>query len=261
MNIFSYESKFSQTLIFVGDLCILNLLFIICCLPVFTIGAAQAALYTGIRTLLDKEAELSPTKAFFKSFKSGFGSVTGAWLIFFIVEFILVSVIYGMYRFGNGQANFPMWCAIIATCILMVIHAQIPLFHSRFSCSIGQLLRNSFLLLTAYPIRTVVTGALLWLPLFVCLWDMPFFMAATPGWALLYYAVAFLLNFMYMKKPFKVLIDHYNQTHDTEGNVILAKLDEEGNLVYENSIQDALDAEAAARAADDAYWADSTDEE
>ena len=46
MNFFSYESKPMQILMLLGDLIILNLLFILCSLPVFTIGAAQAGLYT-----------------------------------------------------------------------------------------------------------------------------------------------------------------------------------------------------------------------
>lgn len=261
MGIFSYESKFSQIMIFIFDLCVLNMLFILCCIPVFTIGAAQAALYSGIRTLLDKEDDTSPVKAFFKSFRSGFGSITVAWLIFFVIEFILVSIIYGLYHHQVAGSTLPMWCALIAACILMVIHTQVPLFHARFSCSAMQLIRNSILLLLAYPIRSIIAGALLWLPLFFLLWDIPIFMAATPAWALLYYSIALLVNFTMMKKPFQGLIDHYNQTHDQQGNVIIPTEDEEGNLVYENSIQDALDEEAARRAADDAFWADAPEEE
>ena len=44
--LFSYDSKLMQTLTFVGDLIILNLLYLLCCVPVFTIGAAQAVLET-----------------------------------------------------------------------------------------------------------------------------------------------------------------------------------------------------------------------
>ena len=51
MNIFNYESKFNQLLMTLADLIILNLLFVVCSLPIFTIGAAQAGLFTGIRVL------------------------------------------------------------------------------------------------------------------------------------------------------------------------------------------------------------------
>lgn len=240
MNLFSYESKFSQTLIFVADLAILNLIFVLCCIPIFTIGAAQAALYSGIRTLQDPEDDESPVKAFFRAFKTGFGSVTGAWLIFFLAEFLMASIIYGMLT----VSGFPVWTAVLAFAVLILFHSPISWFHARFSCTAGQLIRNSFMLVIAHPIRSFLMAVLTWLPFILFLWDIPVFATAIPAWALLYFSVAFLLNFNIMKKPFKTLVDHYNATHDQEGNVILATVDEEGELVYENSIQDVLDAQA-----------------
>lgn len=240
MNIFSYESKFSQILMFVADLAILNLVFVLCCIPIFTIGAAQAALYSGIRTLQDPEDDSSPVKAFFRAFKVGFGSVTGAWFVFSVLEFLMASIIYGMLL----VPGFPVWTAILAFAVLILFHSPVALFHARFSCTAGQLIRNSFMLVIAYPIRAFLMAALTWLPFILFLWDMSVFAAAIPAWALLYFGVAALLSFNIMKKPFKVLIDHYNETHDEDGNMILATVNEEGELVYENSIQDALDAQA-----------------
>ena len=50
-SFFSYESKPMQILMFVGDLIILNVIFLVCCLPIFTIGAAQAGLYTAMKAI------------------------------------------------------------------------------------------------------------------------------------------------------------------------------------------------------------------
>lgn len=252
MGIFSYDSKFSQTMMFVADLCLLNLCFILCCIPIFTIGAAQAALYAGIRTLQDPNTDESPVKAFFKAFPVGFGSVTIISLAFMAIEFLMASILYGMLK----VEGFPAWTAILSLAVLMLFHAQIPLFHARFACSAGQLARNSFLLVLAHPLRSLLVAVLIWIPVIAFLWDITIFAAAIPAWALLYYGVAFMLSFNIMKKPFKTLIDHYNQTHDVDGNTILATVDEEGNLVYENSIQDALDAEAAELAEKEAKWAE-----
>ena len=59
-GLFSYDSKPMQILMFVGDLIILNILYLICCIPIFTIGAAQAGMYTACKVLLDKEDDSSP---------------------------------------------------------------------------------------------------------------------------------------------------------------------------------------------------------
>ncbi len=43
---FSLDSKFMQVMSRVADLIILNVIYLVTCLPVITIGAASTALYT-----------------------------------------------------------------------------------------------------------------------------------------------------------------------------------------------------------------------
>ena len=46
MKLFSPDSKFMRAMSMLGDLLLLNLIFLICCVPIVTIGAASTALYT-----------------------------------------------------------------------------------------------------------------------------------------------------------------------------------------------------------------------
>lgn len=223
MNIFSYESKVTQVLMFVADLAILNICFVLCCLPIFTIGAAQAALYTAVRAINDPEDDRSPWKIFFSHFFEGFGTVTGAWLIFFVTEIIL----YFAITRSSGHVNVPtFWISIVAMVLVMLLHAQVPLFHSRFSCNVGQLIRNSFFLCLAHPLRSILAAALIWGPLILFFAATNLFLHTSIAFILLYYAVVFLVNFIVMKKPFRTLIDHYNETHDAEGFAILTPEEE-----------------------------------
>lgn len=234
MNIFSYESKFSQTLMFVADLCLLNLSFVLCCLPLFTIGAAQAALYSGIRVLLDPEDDSSPAKAFWKAIRTGFGSVTLAWGAYALAELAVLAVLYFVVGYGLilGGAAVPIWMCVIALAILILLQSQIPLFHARFTCTAGQLLNNGARLVLAFPLRSLLLAVLLWLPviLFFVIHTLYFAMISLT-FLLLYYALVYLLIFYVMKKPFNMLIDHYNATHDKDGNILPMTLDEEGNVV------------------------------
>lgn len=206
MNIFSYESKFSQILMFVADLVILNVLYVVCCLPVFTIGAAQAALYSGIRTLLDPETDEKPRRVFFQEFRNGFKSITAGWavglvpVIFFAVMTLLVTAL------GQSVEGAPVVLCLIGLAVSMVWSSQIPMFHARFSCTAKQLWRNSAILVILHPLRSILVTVLMWLPLALALWNTFLFAATTPAWALLYYAIAFMLNFIVMKKPFNQFI-------------------------------------------------------
>ena len=232
MNIFSYDSKFNQTLQFVADLAIMNILFVLCCLPIFTIGAAQAALHSAMRTLLDPEDDESPSKVFFRSFRTGFKSITAAWGLFFLAETAMLVVFYYVVGFGQTIGGAPVWMCLAALGVMILLQSQIPLFHSRFNCTAPQLLRNCFMMVFAHPIRSILVMVLLWAPVaaFLLIHSVYFLMISLT-FILLYYAVAAMLSYYIMKKPFQVLVDHYKDTHDKDGNPILMTLNEEGELV------------------------------
>lgn len=70
-RIFGLESPFMNFLNRVADLIWLNILTMICCIPVVTIGASLTAMnYVLLKMAKNEEGYI--TKAFFKSFKSEF---------------------------------------------------------------------------------------------------------------------------------------------------------------------------------------------
>ncbi len=207
-SFFSYDSKVMQTLMFVGDLIILNLIYLLCCIPVFTIGAAQAGMYTAAKVMLDKEDDSSLVEAFFKGFRSGFWTVTGAWgIVTLVLAFVAFTGYTALYYGGS------VWIVVIGLVFCALFQSLIPLFHSRFSCTVPQLLRNAALLLFAHPLRSIGVFVVLWLPVIVMVLTLYYFMNLAPMWITLYYSTAMLFAFSFMKKPFGVLIQHFNETH------------------------------------------------
>ena len=218
MNLFSYESKPMQILMQLGDLIILNLLYLLCCIPIFTIGAAQAGLYSGIKTMQDPEDDTYVTTAFFKGFRTGFGSVTIAWCALFVVELVLVVVMYAcVYYQQVMNAQLPLWASIIGFCIVATFQSLVTVFHSRFSCTAWQLLRNVWYLFVAHPIRSLGVAVVTWFPvIFFLVTDLPLFMALTPIWLAIYFSGAFQFSYSFMKKPFQTLIDQFNENQEAE---------------------------------------------
>ena len=211
-NLFSYESKPMQILMFVGDLIILNVLFLVCCLPIFTIGAAQTGLYTAMRQLLNKDDDTSNVAAFFRGFRSGFGSVTLAWGLLFLLEIFLVYVLTLIMAFDELMGGAPVICTVAALFITCLFQAVIPLFHSRFGCTAWQLFRNAWFMIFAHPLRSILVGILVFIPAFVFFgMGIYSFMAATPLWITVYFSVAYLFSNTVTNKPFQILIDHYNE--------------------------------------------------
>ena len=83
MRIFNAESPLMEGLSRVFDLMILNLIVLVCCLPVFTAGAALTAMhYVLIKMVRDEDGYL--IRSYLRSFKENFVQATGMWLIFLV---------------------------------------------------------------------------------------------------------------------------------------------------------------------------------
>ena len=200
-SLFSYENKFMQVLMTLGDLIILNFLFLLCSLPIVTMGAAQAGLYTAVRTITDKNDDTSPTKAFFRGFKSGFLKINLVWIVFLAV---IIASLYSFFRLPGG---FMKVLSLIGFCIVAILETLTMMFHSRFDCTPIQLLRNSVLLLLAHPLRVIPATFLSWLSVLIYLYDTNSFIAMGAIFLTLFISVTFMLSYALMYKPFKDLVD------------------------------------------------------
>ena len=232
---FSYESKPMQILMFLGDIILLNVMYLVCCIPIFTIGAAQSGLHTACKVLLDKEDDSSVSAAFGRGFFNGFGTVTLSWLV---MTFTLLLVGYGAIT--AAALGAPVWAVVAAAAICAIFQTLVPAFHSRFGCTWWQLIRNSWFLLFAHPLRSIGTAALIWGPgvyLIICLYNGNIydFMSMAIIWGTLYYGTSFCFASTFLRKPFKTLAEHYNTTHglDKDGNPLPQAQENEVELAEE----------------------------
>lgn len=216
-NFFNYDNKFMSVLSTLGDFMIINILFVICCLPVFTIGAAQAGMFTAMRVHADKEDDSSLIKAFFRGFTNGFGTVT---IAFSIILVVLVAVGYSMLvvTFGENQGSAIMAGISLAGFFLCAMFQPlVSAFHSRFKCTVWQLFRNSWLLFLAQPLHSVLVGLLAWSPLFIFLLSPKIFMMGMPVLLSLYFSLVYWLCQKVLKKPFgKLEALHYGKEETKE---------------------------------------------
>ena len=199
-NLFSYDNKFMQALMTMGDLIILNMLFLLCSIPIVTMGAAQAGLYTAVRTIVDKNDDRSPVKAFFRGFKSGFLKITLVWIVCLIV---IAGCLLTFFMLPGG---FEKVMSIIGFCIVAIFVMLIMMFHSRFDCTPMQLLRNSALMFLAHFFRVVPAAAFAWLTIFIMLYDPNSFIAMGPIFLTLLVSTTFLIAYTIMHKPFQSLV-------------------------------------------------------
>lgn len=219
-GIFSYENPIMQILMYIGDLIILNFLFLICSIPIFTIGAAQAGMYTAMRVLRDKEDDSSLTAAFFRGFRSGFGKVTVAWGATSLIT--LVVGYFCLYAYAMG---LPAWICIVPVVLLAWLSSQVTAIHSRFDCKILELIRNCWYLCVSHPIRTLGVAVLTWIPPLVFLMDGFTFLSLVPAWCVIYFSLAFLFSQTFLTKPFNTMVEEFNKRQGESTEAVSATQD------------------------------------
>ena len=81
-SLFDYNNPVMRAITKFGYLWLLDLLFVVTSLPVFTIGASLTALNYACMKLTDDEG--SVVSNYFSSFKSNFRQATGIWMIYLV---------------------------------------------------------------------------------------------------------------------------------------------------------------------------------
>lgn len=216
MSIFSYDSKLNQVLGFIGDLFIINVMYLVCCIPIVTIGAAQSGLYTAMKVLQDPNDDNSAIKAFFRGFKSGFFTVMLVHTIFLVLDAILLYTLFMAYEYRELDMFIHWAFPLVILILCMVVHSLVPAFHSRFACKPFHLFRNCVLLLISRPIRSLAVGALTWAPLVLFLLKTNTFIRISVVFITVYYSIAFLFNVVIMQKPFKLLIEEIDPDEEIQ---------------------------------------------
>ena len=204
-NIFSYDSKLIIMLEGVANTMLLNILFLICSVPVFTIGASFTALFSGCRAMMNDEACF---KAFFRSFRSGFKRATLAWLILLPVLAVLALTAHSVWVYMNAGQAFALFTLIVALfglVLALALSIMTFLFYSRFECTLRQLLKNGLFMALAYFFRAVIIGLMNWAPVLM-FFLLPYtFVQLSIIFIVLWFGVSASLSVWLMKKPFATL--------------------------------------------------------
>lgn len=89
MKKLSIENPFFEFMGKIGDIMIINLLFLLCSVPVITIGASVSAMYKAFGEM-EEETYISPFKSFKNAFLSSLKKSIPAWLLSLVTGLILV---------------------------------------------------------------------------------------------------------------------------------------------------------------------------
>lgn len=181
MNLLAIDSPLMRFFGRVGDLMLLNLMFVVSSLPIITIGASLSALY-GVTMKLVRGGEPSVWREYWKAWKGNFKTATACWLLM-AAALALVLLDFCLVRVFQGRAYGAMrlFLAMVLGVWVLVFQYLFP-YIARFENTVFHSMKNAMLLnaahlpstilmlgtgggclvLTFCTSETVVVGAVLW---------------------------------------------------------------------------------------------------
>lgn len=186
----------SPLMVFLGrvaDVMLLNLLFIVFSIPVFTIGASfAAAYYVGFKMVKNEDAYI--IKSFWKAFRENFRQATILWLIMLAVAGF---IIFDFRITAYTDISFAKWlqAAMLAVAFLLLLGAVFifPL-QARFVNPIKNTIKNAFLIAVAHLPSAILLIAIYALPVLMT-YQVPqaFPIILMAGFGAIIYGKSFLL--------------------------------------------------------------------
>lgn len=158
-KLFSLDSPVFRFMSKLGSLILLSLCWLVCCLPVITVGASTAAL---LRCCFDlREDKGNVFTAFFRAFAANFKLATAVWIILALCFFLAYCIPQVVALFGMqmlAMLAIGVTCAVYLILWLMLV-CTFPLV-AYFDNTVKKTLRNA-LFVAVKDRRQSIPGAIL----------------------------------------------------------------------------------------------------
>lgn len=193
------------------DMVCLNVLWLICCIPVVTIGAATTALYTVMLKMVKNE-EGYIFRGFFKAFKSNFKQSTIIWIILLLLG-IVCWIDFRVAGVISGTAGIVLRSIflLVGVVLFSVMIYVFPLT-ARYENTIRATFRNAVILTVGKLPYTILMIAVTVGTVIMSLWNTATLMFALPLWFLIGGSLIAWINSYILRRVFLVFEDNENGT-------------------------------------------------
>lgn len=166
VGLFRLDGPFYKGLCYVTDFILIVCMWLVCCIPVITIGASTTALYsTSMR--LHEERERYIIREFFQAFRTNFKQATGAFFIQCFVGAILAVDLYFWWVMDMSIRGVMLAVTILMLLFFVISSLYLYPLIAKFKNPLVLQIKNSFLFPVLYLPYTVVmigfTGLLIYM--------------------------------------------------------------------------------------------------
>lgn len=217
-GLFSPDSLFFRVMSKAADLILLNVVFLLTCVPIFTIGASITALYTVcFRMGTPREGKLFAD--YFRAFRDNFRKGTALWLI--AVAWIGVTALNAVLCYSLQGALHNMFLLFVMLLVLAVLifGYAFPLL-SQFENTVKGTMKNALLLSIGYFPRSLIIGVVNVFPVVLLLTNIVGFLRCAFIWVAVWFAAAAYGNTMLLRKVFAPYLLNGESENDCSENQV-----------------------------------------
>ncbi len=213
-KLISQESPLIQALSRIADLILLNLVYLLTCLPIITIGAATTALYT-VCFRLGTEREAGLLSTYFHAFCQNFKQATLIWIPAALLFGDLLLTMFLSLSHAGLSIYLSLLGLIMFIWVAMIFGYVFPLI-SQFDNKIRLVLRNALILSLGYLPRSLLMTLLNLIPFIVLLLHPVGFFCSGAIWITLYFAAAAYINTRLLRKVFAPFMTEESSYEDSD---------------------------------------------
>lgn len=183
----------------IADIIILNIVHLICCIPIVTIGAATTSLYTVTMKMARKEYP-AVLKSYFKAFKQNFKVSTLSWLIVAAAGTLLWLDFRIVALFQGGLQTAARIALGAAGILYLLIVTYLFPYIARFENTVKNSLRNALILSVAhFPFTVILAGLPVGLIILALMTTKTFMIAIIVGFFFGFALLAYIQSLLFAK--------------------------------------------------------------
>ena len=212
MKKFGIDNPFFGFMGRVGDILILNILFVVTCIPVVTIGTSLCAMYQVALRMARKESNYV-AKEYFRAWKAEWRQSTVIWLILLAAGCLLVfDVIVGrdMWNLLNAAVGALLF-------VWGMLFTYVFAVQARFANTVRNTVKNAMYMAVRHFPFTVLMLALNVIPVLCILLGTAAMAMATPIYIAAGFALTARINAVFLNRIFKKYIPEEERPEKEEG--------------------------------------------
>ena len=206
---FNADNKVFQALGSLMDCMIISALWLLMCIPVFTIGTSTTAMYTTVHKVIRRQQGYV-WNTFWDSFKENFKLTTKLWLIILAIIIVLTADIYVTHQALVEGLSWGIFAPFFVILMILVILWAVYIFaySARFEQTLKATLKNGVLIMIANLPWTVLIFLELVVATIVVMY-VPILIIIIPG-------IVTVLAELILEHVFRKLMTEEQRRHEEE---------------------------------------------